>query len=134
MRVDGQGIPESSDLNGEVMTNGIPGIDGLGKCGLCGETFVTDILILEQTKEKPMDEERCIDCDDLTGRSGQAEDSFYTPNGVGPFCQPCFDDGEAIDQRERQKEALRARIRGLTRKLNGSPPLSHPNEGMNGHD
>ena len=64
----------------------------------------------------------------MTGRSGQAEDSFYTPDGIGPFCQECFESGDAIDHRSRQNEALRARIRGIQRKLDGSPPLSHPDE------
>ncbi len=54
-----------------------------------------------------MELERCCDCDEPTGRSGQAEDSLYTPEGRGPWCPACWDDGTALDSalaRAEQKE------------------------------
>jgi len=31
-------------------------------------------------------------CHEPTGKAGRDEDSLYTPNGVGPFCEQCWDD------------------------------------------
>ena len=50
--------------------------------------------------------ERCCDCDEPTDRSGESEDSRYSPSGVGPFCDSCWNDGEAIDTRQTRIAAL----------------------------
>ncbi len=34
--------------------------------------------------------EICIICDEPTGRAGQWEDSLYDSNGVGPYCEGCY--------------------------------------------
>ena len=47
-----------------------------------------------------MEAERCTDCDEPTERAGKGDDSLYTNEGVGPFCEQCFGDGDAIDMRE----------------------------------
>ena len=60
-----------------------------------------------------MEVERCIDCDNPTGRSGEAEDSIYTPGGRGPFCIRCFEEGVAIDLRAAQIQSLKATIEAL---------------------
>ena len=39
-------------------------------------------------------EEHCIECDALTGRAGECEDSLYTEDGKGPFCEDCFAEAE----------------------------------------
>ena len=31
-------------------------------------------------------------CHEPTGKAGRDEDSLYTPNGIGPFCEQCWDD------------------------------------------
>lgn len=36
-----------------------------------------------------MPSERCIRCEELTGRAGVGEDSLYFGD-VGPFCEVCF--------------------------------------------
>lgn len=36
--------------------------------------------------------ERCFRCDQETGRAGKADDSLYTPEGWGPFCEDCWDE------------------------------------------
>jgi hypothetical protein len=59
--------------------------------------------------------ERCIDCDNPTGRSGEAEDSIYTPGKRGPFCIKCFEDGGAVDLRATQIVSLKATIAELKR-------------------
>ena len=44
--------------------------------------------------------ERCVDCDDATGRSGRADDSLFCPHcSRGPLCSECYhkhakDDGK----------------------------------------
>jgi len=39
--------------------------------------------------------ERCILCDEPTGRAGKGEDSLYVQTAVddeyGPFCEECYD-------------------------------------------
>ena len=52
--------------------------------------------------------ERCCDCDDTTGKAGQSEDSLYTSNGVGPFCETCWNEGNAIERREDQIAELKS--------------------------
>ena len=34
--------------------------------------------------------ETCSVCGEMTGRAGRADDSFYTEDGVGPFCESCW--------------------------------------------
>lgn len=34
--------------------------------------------------------EYCCECGDPTGNAGEGEDSNYTEDGEGPFCQGCF--------------------------------------------
>lgn len=36
-------------------------------------------------------EERCTLCDETTGRAGKGEDSLYTEDDRGPFCEKCWD-------------------------------------------
>ena len=40
--------------------------------------------------------EECMVCHEPTGKAGRGEDSLYTPNGVGPWCEQCFDDAWPI--------------------------------------
>ena len=40
--------------------------------------------------------EECMVCHEPTGKAGRDEDSLYTPNGVGPWCEQCFDDAWPI--------------------------------------
>jgi len=35
--------------------------------------------------------ERCFKCDEPTGRAGKGDDSLYDSDGVGPYCQECYD-------------------------------------------
>lgn len=41
------------------------------------------------------DYERCFLCDEPTGRAGRADDSLYDEDGLGPYCEGCWD--AAID-------------------------------------
>ena len=34
--------------------------------------------------------ETCSVCGEMTGRAGRADDSIYTEDGVGPFCESCW--------------------------------------------
>lgn len=34
--------------------------------------------------------EYCCECNNPTGRAGRGEDSLYTEDDKGPFCQDCF--------------------------------------------
>ena len=34
--------------------------------------------------------ERCCRCDDPTGHAGRGDDSLYTDDGKGPFCNDCY--------------------------------------------
>jgi hypothetical protein len=36
--------------------------------------------------------ELCCSCNARTGRAGKGEDSLYSVNGEGPFCEDCFND------------------------------------------
>ena len=54
--------------------------------------------------------ELCLDCDEPTGRAGRSDDSMYTPDGVGPFCEDCFCDGVAMDTRESHITELKAQL------------------------
>lgn len=36
--------------------------------------------------------ERCVECDEPTGRAGRGDDSLYCGHcGAGPFCAECHD-------------------------------------------
>ena len=35
-------------------------------------------------------EERCVQCDNFTGRAGRGDDSLFTTEG-GPYCEDCYD-------------------------------------------
>jgi len=38
-------------------------------------------------------QERCIECDDATGRAGRGDDSLYRDcDETGPYCPDCADD------------------------------------------
>jgi hypothetical protein len=39
--------------------------------------------------------ERCIVCDDPTGKAGACEDSLYDEHGTGPFCEECWEQHQA---------------------------------------
>lgn len=34
--------------------------------------------------------EYCFHCDEQTGKAGRDEDSLYTPDGYGPYCEDCW--------------------------------------------
>lgn len=36
--------------------------------------------------------ERCVECDEETGRAGPGDDSLYGDDGSGPFCEECHDE------------------------------------------
>ena len=39
--------------------------------------------------------ERCVECDEPTGRAGRDDDSMYCDVcGAGPFCEGCYDEHE----------------------------------------
>ena len=59
----------------------------------------------------PGDLELCRWCDDPTGRAGRHDDSLYTEDGQGPFCEGCFE-GAEMDCTLR---GLRAEVASLTR-------------------
>lgn len=40
--------------------------------------------------DKPT-EERCMVCDEPTGRAGKGDDSLYRDDDTGPYCEECFD-------------------------------------------
>ena len=37
-----------------------------------------------------MELEYCVVCEEATGKAGEYEDSRYTADGDGPFCDGCF--------------------------------------------
>jgi hypothetical protein len=41
--------------------------------------------------------ERCIECDEATGKAGRLDDSLYTDDSEGPFCESCFQ--KRLDER-----------------------------------
>lgn len=41
-------------------------------------------------REYPGTRELCCECDEPTGRAGIGEDSLYTDDGEGPFCETCW--------------------------------------------
>lgn len=38
-----------------------------------------------------MEYEYCCLCGELTGRTGEGNDSLYLIDGSGPYCQDCYD-------------------------------------------
>ena len=50
-----------------------------------------------------MAEERCINCDEPTGKAGRYEDSHYCSYcDDGPFCDDCYEDHVAEEEAERE--------------------------------
>ena len=43
-----------------------------------------------------IEEEHCAECGEPTGRAGIGEDSLYTEEGDGPFCEECW--GNIIEE------------------------------------
>jgi hypothetical protein len=60
--------------------------------------------------------ERCIECDEPTGKAGQCEDSLYVGES-GPFCETCFEWKTMIADSNEEKDALRSRIAELEDQL-----------------
>ena len=58
--------------------------------------------------------EICCQCEGTTGRAGRGEDSLYTDNDWGPYCEDCWGDAdywrcltdEKVTEIERLKQAL----------------------------
>jgi len=63
----------------------------------------------EDDVNKRTKEERCCECDDLTGRAGRCDDSLYaarndTKDEIGPLCHECFQ--KLLDAGTIDKEAM----------------------------
>ena len=66
-----------------------------------------------------MSHEICCQCEGATGRAGRADDSLYTDNDWGPYCEDCWGDAdywrcltdEKVTENERLQELLIAAIR-----------------------
>lgn len=57
--------------------------------------------------------ETCCACDEATGRAGIGEDSLYTDDGYGPFCEACWNIAEFLQPSaalSRQSEAQSAPV------------------------
>lgn len=54
-----------------------------------------------------MSYEYCANCDEPTGHAGKADDSLYTGDGKGPFCDRCYRYEASIEQLEAENEELR---------------------------
>ena len=39
----------------------------------------------------PGTRELCCECDEPTGKAGAGEDSLFTDDGNGPYCEECWD-------------------------------------------
>jgi hypothetical protein len=58
--------------------------------------------------------EICCQCEGTTGRAGRGDDSLYTDNDWGPYCEDCWGDAdywrcltdEKVTEVERLKQAL----------------------------
>lgn len=44
--------------------------------------------------------EYCCECEEPTGRAGAGEDSLYTEDDEGPYCEGCFDEKESARWRD----------------------------------
>ena len=54
--------------------------------------------------------ERCLFCDEPTGRAGEGNDSLFDDQGEGPYCEECWDEYEArISQEEHEFQIARQR-------------------------
>ena len=42
--------------------------------------------------------EHCCKCGDATGKAGAGEDSLFTDDGIGPFCEECWAELEEANQ------------------------------------
>lgn len=58
--------------------------------------------------------EECMVCHEPTGKAGRDDDSLYTPNGVGPWCEQCFDDAWPVMVPDAPDPALLALDRELS--------------------
>jgi hypothetical protein len=63
-----------------------------------------------------MEIERCIECDEPTGKAGQCEDSLYVGDS-GPYCEECFEWKAMIADSNEEKDVLRRRIAELEDQL-----------------
>jgi len=54
--------------------------------------------------ERPL--ELCCCCDTPTDKAGASEDSLYTEDGEGPYCEPCYNDAH-IEELEDEIVTLR---------------------------
>lgn len=52
--------------------------------------------------------EHCIRCDEPTGNAGESDDSLYGENGVGPYCDSCFELVEQITHLTAERDAALA--------------------------
>lgn len=62
--------------------------------------------------------ELCFSCDEPTGRAGQGEDSLYSSDGDGPYCETCWDD-DGYDENTEQLEAKAKSTMQTLEKVNG---------------
>ncbi|MFW6369094.1 MAG: hypothetical protein ACOC0J_00750 [Myxococcota bacterium] len=56
----------------------------------------------------PGTRELCSVCDEPTGRAGAGEDSLYTEDGAGPFCESCWE--EVADRGSADEEAVNGSV------------------------
>lgn len=65
--------------------------------------------------------EICRQCEGATGRAGRADDSLYTDNDWGPYCEDCWGDADywrcITDEKVIEAEQLRAVLKGLSSEL-----------------
>jgi hypothetical protein len=68
--------------------------------------FLIELLTLNEAGEHPLfdktykrygqtghpHKEHCIECDALTGKAGEGDDSLYDKEGNGPYCEDCWTD------------------------------------------
>lgn len=58
--------------------------------------------------------EICCQCEGTTGRAGRGEDSLYTDNDWGPYCEDCWGDGDywrcLTDEKVSEIERLEAAL------------------------
>lgn len=51
--------------------------------------------------------ERCIECDEPTGKAGRLDDSLYLDAGDGPYCESCFRRAKLLAALERVAASIR---------------------------
>lgn len=63
--------------------------------------------------------EFCCQCEGWTGRAGRADDSLYTDNDWGPYCEDCWEDAAywrcLTDEKVTEIERLRAALEALVK-------------------